>query len=187
MFSIMILPAVVALSVLWPPARAAPDWPWYNVSLSQETRLNALVNAMTATELVTQLVKYSQRIERLGVPQYAWHMEAAHGVAAPGNESSFPCSLARAAAFDPEMEQLIGRATGEEARAKWNQYRLDNHGATPPYHSQGISLTTYAPEINLCRDPRWGRCQVGRYPNAAGRPQPLGTLIYAALVIGKSR
>lgn len=142
---------------------------------------------MTATELVTQLVKYSQRIERLGVPQYAWHMEAAHGVAAPGNESSFPCSLARAAAFDPEMEQLIGRATGEEARAKWNQYRLDNHGATPPYHSQGISLTTYAPEINLCRDPRWGRCQVGRYPNAAGRPQPLGTLIYAALVIGKSR
>ena len=130
-----------------PPVGA--DWPWFNVSLPQEVRLKALVDAMTPAELVTQLVKYSQRIERLGVPQYAWHMEAAHGVAAPGNESSFPCSLARAAAFDPEMEEMIARATGEEARAKWNQYRLLHDGATPPYHSEGISLTTYAPEINV--------------------------------------
>ena len=73
---------------------------------------------------------------------------------APGNETSFPCSLARAAAFDATTEELIGRATGIEARAKWNQYRQQHGGATPPYHSQGISLTTYAPEINLCRDPR---------------------------------
>ena len=134
-----------------PPPVSAAGWPWFNTSLPREVRLRQLVAAMTPDEIVTQLVKYSQRIERLGVPQYAWHMEAAHGIAAPGNETSFPCSLARSAAFDPGMEELIGRATGIEARAKWNQFRRQHGGATPPYHSQGISLTTYAPEINLCR------------------------------------
>jgi beta-glucosidase len=149
-----VLPTVLSAFVsLTRQDAAAADWPWFNVTLPQEVRLKALVDAMTPAELVTQLVKYSQRIDRLGVPQYAWHMEAAHGIAAPGNESSFPCSLARAGAFDPEMEELIARATGEEARAKWNQYRLNNNGATPPYNSQGISLTTYAPEINVCSSP----------------------------------
>ena len=147
----LLRPAVLALALAHDSMAATTHWPWFNTSLPREARLRALVAAMTPEELVTQLVKYSQRIDRLGVPQYAWHMEAAHGVAAPGNVTSFPCSLARAAAFDPRVEELIGRATGEEARAKWNLYRQQHHDETPPYHSQGISLTTYAPEVNLCR------------------------------------
>jgi len=59
-------------------------FPWLNVSLPMEKRLSTLVAAMNDTELMSQLVKYSQRIDRLKVPAYAWHMEAAHGVATGG-------------------------------------------------------------------------------------------------------
>ena len=133
-------------------AAAAARWPWWNASLPIEARLGKLIAAMTADELISQLVKYSQRIDRLGVPAYPWHMEAAHGVVTGGDSTVFPCSLARAAAWDPELEEQIARAIGVEARAKWNEYRR-LHGESPPYHAEGLSLTLYAPEINLCRDP----------------------------------
>ena len=136
----------------------AARWPWFNSSLPLEERLQRLVTAMSGDELITQLVKYSQRIDRLGVPAYAWHMEAAHGVVTGGDATSFPCSLARAAAFNPELEHQIAQVIGVEARAKWNDF-IRLHGASPAYHSEGLALTLYAPEINLCRDPRWGRCQ----------------------------
>ena len=144
--------------VEWGWEAKAARWPWFNSSLPLEERLNRLVSAMTADELISQLVKYSQRIDRLGVPAYAWHMEAAHGVVTGGDSTSFPCSLARAAAFNPELEHQIAQAIGVEARAKWNDF-IRLHGAHPPYHAEGLALTLYAPEINLCRDPRWGRCQ----------------------------
>ena len=144
----------------WPQA-TNKAWPWFNTTLPLEKRLGLLVEEMTADELITQLVKYSQRIDRLGVPAYAWHMEAAHGVVTGGDATSFPCSLARAASFNPELEQQIAQAIGVEARAKWNDF-IRLHGVSPAYHSEGLALTLYAPEINLCRDPRWGRCQESR-------------------------
>jgi len=144
----------VVLLRLLAAAPAAPARPWFNASLPLETRLGALVDAMTPDEIITQLVKYSQRIDRLGVPAYAWHMEAAHGVTTGGDSTVFPCSLARAASWDTELEGQVARATGVEARAKWNEY-LKLHGEPPPYNAEGLSLTLYAPEINICRDPRW--------------------------------
>jgi hypothetical protein len=130
----------------------ARRWPWFNQSLPLEKRLDRLVTAMTADELISQLVKYSQRIDRLGVPAYAWHMEAAHGVVTGGDSTSFPCSLARAATFNPEMERQIAQAIGVEARAKWNDF-IRLHGAPPAYHSEGLALTLYAPEINVRPSP----------------------------------
>ena len=123
-------------------------WPWFNSSLPLDERVERLVTAMTADELISQLVKYSQRIDRLGVPAYAWHMEAAHGVVTGGDSTSFPCSLARAAAFNPELEEQIAQVIGVEARAKWNDF-IRLHGAPPPYDSEGLALTLYAPEINV--------------------------------------
>ena len=82
-------------------------------------RVELLVKAMNHTEMVTQLVKFSQRIDRLGVPAYAWHMEAAHGVATGGGSTVFPCSLARAASWNTDLEEHIAQATAKEARAKW--------------------------------------------------------------------
>ena len=145
-------PIWLALAALG--SAAPPKFPWFNASLPMERRIELLVNAMTADELITQLAKFSQRIDRLGVPAYAWHMEAAHGVVTGGNSTVFPCSLARAAAFNPDTEAQIARAIGVEARAKWNAY-LQRHGTPPPYHAEGLSLTMYSPEINLCRDPRY--------------------------------
>lgn len=64
----------------------------------------------------------------------------------------FPCSLARAASFDLDIERGVAATTQREARAKWNMYlHVTNH--TPAYNSEGLSLTLYAPEMNLCRDP----------------------------------
>ena len=148
------LPVVLLRLLAAAPADTTPARPWFNASLPLETRLSALVDAMTADEIITQLVKYSQRIDRLGVPAYAWHMEAAHGVTTGGDSTVFPCSLARAASWDTELEGKVARATGVEARAKWNGY-LKLHGEPPPYNAEGLSLTLYAPEINICRDPRW--------------------------------
>ena len=79
----------------------------------------------------------------------------------PGDSTVFPCSMARAASWDPPSEQHIASAIGIEARAKWNLY-YKLHGHTPRFNAEGLSLTLYAPEINLCRDPRWGRCQASR-------------------------
>lgn len=137
------------------------DFPWFDPSYSFNDRVDMLVGNMTANEKISQMVKFSQRIDRLGVPGYNYHMEAAHGVATGGDSTVFPCSLARAASFNPELESKIAMAIAIEARAKWNEY-IRLHGTTPAYNSEGLALTLYAPEINLCRDPRWGRCQESR-------------------------
>jgi hypothetical protein len=148
MRSVLVLAAALAAAL--PPGstdsagRVVSERPWLNVSLPTEQRLRLLVEAMTPAELITQLVKYSQRIDRLGVPAYPWHMEAAHGVATGGDSTVFPCSLARAASFDVELEEQIAQATAVEARAKWNDY-IERHGAPPPFTAEGLSLTLYAP------------------------------------------
>ena len=111
------------------------EWPWFNASLPQETRLHLLVDAMSTTELITQLVKFSQPIGRLGVPGYAWHMEAAHGVQTTGDATVFPCSLARAAAFDPAAEERIARAIGVEVCRQVGVYNDD--------HKQNAFSPTY--------------------------------------------
>ena len=147
-----------ATSPAAPPPAARP---WFNTTLPLDARLEALVAAMNTTELIWQLAKGSPPVARLGVPGYAWHMEAAHGVATGGSSTVFPCSLARAATFDVVLEEEVARATAVEARAKWNIYRTV-HGKAPGYTAEGLSLTLYAPEMNLCRDPRWGRCQESR-------------------------
>ena len=85
-----------------------------------------------------------------------------------GNVRAFPRSSASVdITMDPESV-IEARRTALKPIADrlqevlQNQFRQQHGGATPPYHSQGISLTTYAPEINLCRDPRWGRCEESR-------------------------
>eukprot|EP00039_Didymoeca_costata_P024061 m.9126 g.9126 ORF g.9126 m.9126 type:complete len:807 (+) comp4012_c0_seq2:204-2624(+) len=142
-------------------AKEAPKWPWFDPTLSFEERTKMLVANMTNDELISQMVKFSPPIERLGVPGFSYHMEAAHGVATGGDSTVFPSSVARAASFNLDLEEKIGVTIGIEARAKWNEY-ISLHGGPPPYNAEGLALTLYAPEMNLCRDPRWGRCQESR-------------------------
>ena len=131
-----------------------------------QTRAKALVAQMTLEEKCSQLLYESPAIERLGIPAYNWWNEALHGVARAGCATVFPQSIAMAASFDTELMEQVATAISDEARAKYNEYKSFD-GNTQWY--QG--LTYWSPNINIFRDPRWGRGQetFGEDPYLTGR------------------
>ena len=114
-------------------------------------KARALVARMTLEEKMSQLVYGAPAIERLGVPAYNWWNEGLHGVARAGVATSFPQAIALAAMFDREGLKAVSRATALEGRAKYNEFTM--HGDRDIYKG----LTYFSPNINIFRDPRWGR------------------------------
>ena len=110
-----------------------------------------LVSRMTVEEAAGQLRYDAPAIERLGVPAYNWWNEALHGVARSGTATSFPQAIAMAAAFDPELVRAMGDISALEGRAKYNA--ASAHGDRDIYKG----LTFWTPNVNIFRDPRWGR------------------------------
>ena len=110
-----------------------------------------LVAQMTVDEKASQLRFDSPAIDRLGIPEYNWWNEALHGLARGGTATSFPQAIGLAAMFDEEFLQKIADAISTEARAKYNA--LSAEGDRDIYHG----LTMWSPNINIFRDPRWGR------------------------------
>lgn len=110
-----------------------------------------LVSQMTAEEKCSQLKYDSPAIERLGIPAYNWWNEGLHGVARAGTATMFPQAIGMAAAFDTEMMHRIGTAISLEARAKYNYASAE--GDRDIYKG----LTLWSPNVNIFRDPRWGR------------------------------
>ena len=110
-----------------------------------------LVSQMTVDEKASQLRFDSPAIDRLGIPEYNWWNEALHGLARGGTATSFPQAIGLAAMFDEEFLQKIADAISTEARAKYNA--LSAEGDRDIYHG----LTMWSPNINIFRDPRWGR------------------------------
>ncbi|MBQ3006270.1 MAG: glycoside hydrolase family 3 C-terminal domain-containing protein [Clostridia bacterium] len=112
-----------------------------------------LVSQMTVEEKISQLVYNAAAIERLGIKEYNWWNEGAHGVARAGTATVFPHTIAMAATFDPELIETIGDVISTEGRIKYNQH--------VKYNDYDIfkGLTFWAPNINIFRDPRWGRGQ----------------------------
>ena len=119
----------------------------------QEARRKAeeLVGKMTVEEKASQLRFDAPAIERLGVPEYNWWNEALHGLARGGTATGFPQAIGMAAMFDDELLQRIADAIATEARAKYNA--VSKEGDRDIYHG----LTMWSPNINIFRDPRWGR------------------------------
>ena len=111
----------------------------------------ALVAQMTLEEVTGQLRFDAPAIERLGVPEYNWWNEALHGVARAGVATSFPQAIGLAACFDPEMMECLGVIASVEGRAKYNASSA--HGDRDIYKG----LTFWSPNVNIFRDPRWGR------------------------------
>lgn len=110
-----------------------------------------LVDQMTVEEMAGQLMFDAPAIERLGVPAYNWWNEGLHGVARAGTATIFPQAIGLAAAWDTELMHAVGSVTAEEARAKYNaSIRYGDHGIYK-------GLTLWAPNVNIFRDPRWGR------------------------------
>lgn len=108
---------------------------------------------MTLEEAAGQLIFRAPAIERLGVPAYDWWNEALHGVARAGMATMFPQAIGLAATFDPELIERLGDVAATEGRAKYNA--ASRHGDTDIYKG----LTFWSPNINIFRDPRWGRGQ----------------------------
>ena len=116
-------------------------------------KARALVEQMTIEEACEQLSYQSPAIPRLGVPAYNWWNEALHGVARAGSATMYPQAIGMAATFDPELVEQLGDVSATEGRAKYNA--ASRHGDRDIYKG----LTFWSPNINIFRDPRWGRGQ----------------------------
>lgn len=120
-------------------------------SLTAIERAEALVDEMTVEEQAAQLRYDAPALKRLGIPAYNWWNEALHGLARSGTATMFPQAVGMAASFDTELTERAGEITSLEARAKYNAYQ--KFGDTDIYKG----LTLWSPNINIFRDPRWGR------------------------------
>lgn len=114
-------------------------------------RAEELVGKMTLEERASQLRYDAPAIERLGVPAYNWWSESLHGVARAGTATVFPQAIAMAAAFDDELIEKIADCIATEGRAKYNEFSA--HNDRDIYKG----LTFWSPNVNIFRDPRWGR------------------------------
>ena len=154
-FRLRIAP-LAAVAAMWATAAAAPssqDAIYLDPTRSFEERAADLVSRMTLEEKVAQLQNDAPAIARLDVPAYEWWNEALHGVARAGPATVFPQAIGLAATFDPKLMAEEATAISDEARAKHEAaLRRDSRG-----RYQG--LTFWSPNINIFRDPRWGRGQ----------------------------
>ncbi len=124
-----------------------------NPDLPFEERVADLVSRMTLDEKISQMVHHAPAIERLGIPAYNWWNECLHGVGRAGIATVFPQAIGMASTWNVELLYEIAVAISDEGRAKYHQaLREDFHGQ---YHG----LTFWTPNINIFRDPRWGRGQ----------------------------
>jgi beta-glucosidase len=123
-----------------------------------------LVSRMTRDEKIGQLMTDAPAIPRLGVPAYDWWNEALHGVARAGTATVFPQAIGLAATFDAPLVKRVAQAISDEARAKYNLAQA--RGERGRYHG----LTFFSPNLNVFRDPRWGRGQetFGEDPTLVG-------------------
>ncbi|HEX4750071.1 MAG TPA: glycoside hydrolase family 3 C-terminal domain-containing protein [Bryobacteraceae bacterium] len=124
-----------------------------DASATPEARAKDLVSRMTLEEKVGQMMNSAPAIPRLGIPDYDWWNEALHGVARAGYATVFPQAIGLGATWDTGLEYRIADAISTEARAKYND--ATQHGN----HGRYYGLTFWSPNINIFRDPRWGRGQ----------------------------
>jgi beta-glucosidase len=142
----------IALACLHATLRAQqPDY--RNTQLTPQARARDLVSRMTLEEKASQLEDWAPAIPRLGIPDYQTWNEALHGVARAGYATVFPQAIGMAATWDPKMVHAMGDIISTEARAKYNQAQKEGN------HRIFYGLTFWSPNINIFRDPRWGRGQ----------------------------
>ena len=134
-------------------ARAQPGTGFRDAKLPLGTRVTDLLKQLTLEEKVSLLGFRSKEVPRLGIPAYNWWNEALHGVARAGNATIFPQAIAMAATFNDELMRESAAAISTEARAKHNLAVKKNQ------RLQYMGLTFWSPNINIFRDPRWGRGQ----------------------------
>jgi len=146
-------------------AQKTYEYPYHNPGLPVDVRVNDLVSRMTADEKISQMMNNAPAIERLGIPSYEWWNECLHGVGRAGLATVFPQAIGLGATWDKELIFRVSTAISDEARAKHHEFvRNDSRK-----RYQG--LTFWTPNINIFRDPRWGRGQetYGEDPYLTGK------------------
>ena len=142
---------------------APPDY--LNPRLTIKRRVDDLVSRMTLEEKIGQMMNKAPAVERLGIPAYDWWNEALHGVAYAGHATVFPQAIGLGATWNEELVRSVATAISDEARAKYNDaVRRD-------FRRRFYGLTFWSPNINIFRDPRWGRGQetYGEDPHLTSR------------------
>ena len=143
--------AALALLLLSACGSDKPKYPFQDPDLPIEQRVDNLLSLLTPEEKVGQMMNTTPAIERLGIPPYDWWNEALHGVARAGRATVFPQAIALAATFDDQEVLRTFTMVSDEARAKYHQYQKDKE------YDRYKGLTFWTPNINIFRDPRWGR------------------------------
>jgi beta-glucosidase len=140
-------------------------FPFLDPDLSMQERVDDLVSRMTLDEKISQMMNQAPAIERLGIPEYNWWNEGLHGIARAGLATVFPQAIGLAASWDEEMMHQVSSVISDETRAKHHEFV--RRGKRFLY--QGLTL--WSPNINIFRDPRWGRGQetYGEDPYLTGR------------------
>ena len=158
----VILAAMAAMMCLT-EASAQFKYPWQDPSLPREQRVENLLGMLTPEEKVGLMMNKSVSIDRLGIPSYNWWSEACHGVR-QGGYTVFPQPIGMAAAFSEQLVYNVFSAVSDEARANWNRTdhndpKLYNVPMGVTYYPGNPELTFWCPNVNIFRDPRWGRGQ----------------------------
>jgi beta-glucosidase len=155
--------AAFALFAFVPAFAQLPDF--QNTQLTAQARAHDIVSRMTLDEKASQLEDWAPAIPRLGIPDYQTWNEALHGVARAGYATVFPQAIGMAATWDTKMVHSMGDIISTEARAKFNRAQQEGN------HRIFYGLSFWSPNINIFRDPRWGRGQetYGEDPFLTGR------------------
>ena len=150
----------IEADVAEPSAVANDEYPYLDTSLSYAERTENLISLLTPEEKVGLMMNKSVSVDRLGIPSYNWWSEACHGIR-QSDYTVYPQPIGMAAAFNAEMVYDVFSTVSDEARANWN--RSDHNVFNVPmgviYYPGNPELTFWCPNVNIFRDPRWGRGQ----------------------------
>ena len=160
MKSIKILILALACGALCscsPKPKAEYEYPFRNPYLPVDERVDNLLSMLTLEEKVSMMINRSLEIERLGIPAYNWWGEACHGLMGVDDVTVFPQCIGLAATFDDDAQLTTYTMVSDEARGRYNS--LPHIGDIGPYVSWLPNLSFWCPNVNIFRDPRWGRGQ----------------------------
>ena len=155
---LLILSALVLLAACGP--KQTYEYPFQNPKLKIEDRVENLISLLTPEEKVGLMMNKAISVDRLGIPSYNWWSEACHGVRQDGY-TVYPQPIGMAAAFNPQQMYDVFSQVSDEARANWNRSDHDifNVPMGVTYYPGNPELTFWCPNVNIFRDPRWGRGQ----------------------------
>ncbi|MBN2175145.1 MAG: glycoside hydrolase family 3 C-terminal domain-containing protein [Bacteroidales bacterium] len=145
---------IIAVILLLAFNLSAQQYPFQNPKLSSEERAKDLISRLTLEEKAALMCDQSEAIPRLGIKKFNWWSEALHGYANNDSVTVFPEPIGMAASFDDELLYQIYDAVSDEGRAKYNQWIQRGNE-----NKRFLSLSVWTPNVNIFRDPRWGRGQ----------------------------